>query len=349
MTLTGIDDPRRGRHHRRPRPRSMASGCRGPRLGGLPRHPVRRSTRRRPPLRRPRASPPVGRRARRDRVRSDAPARRPPAITLIPEPSLPGESTLNVNVFTPAPATDAGLPVLVYIHGGGLPRGLAGEPVVRRAALQPRRRRHRLDLLPPRLRRLRLDRGCPAQPRRARLAARARVGARQHRGLRRRPRPGHDRRAVGGRRCRADAARHARGAAPVPAGVLHLGAPADVALDRAERSAAGSPSSRGVEPTRAGLSTLGEERVLELQKQVAEPAGRRPLAHAARFIDDGLPSARWSTASSSRPTLDAIAGGRRRRQAARARHDRRRVLDGHSTAEGKLRWVPPDSSSGGSA
>ncbi|AIY00103.1 putative carboxylesterase [Arthrobacter sp. PAMC 25486] len=33
--------------------------------------------------------------------------------TLIPEPSVAGPSTLNVNVFTPSPGEDAGLPVLV--------------------------------------------------------------------------------------------------------------------------------------------------------------------------------------------------------------------------------------------
>ena len=47
-------------------------------------------------------------------------------ITLIPEPSIPGEATLNVNVFTPAPGdADAALPVLVWIHGGGF---IAGSP-----------------------------------------------------------------------------------------------------------------------------------------------------------------------------------------------------------------------------
>ena len=43
-----------------------------------------------------------------------------PGVTLIPEPSVPGTSTLNVNVFTPAPtapASGTGLPVLVWIHG----------------------------------------------------------------------------------------------------------------------------------------------------------------------------------------------------------------------------------------
>lgn len=54
-----------------------------------------------------------------------------PGVTLIPEPSVPGESTLNVNVFTPSPeaaAPGAGLPVLVWIHGGGYFAGSPASP-----------------------------------------------------------------------------------------------------------------------------------------------------------------------------------------------------------------------------
>jgi len=59
-----------------------------------------------------------------------------PGVTLIPEPSVPGESTLNVNVYTPAvpeglegpAATGGGLPVLVYIHGGGYVAGSPASP-----------------------------------------------------------------------------------------------------------------------------------------------------------------------------------------------------------------------------
>lgn len=47
--------------------------------------------------------------------------------TLIPEPSVEGDSTLNVNVFTPDPDA-AGLPVLVWIHGGGFTTGSPASP-----------------------------------------------------------------------------------------------------------------------------------------------------------------------------------------------------------------------------
>lgn len=50
-------------------------------------------------------------------------------ITLIPEPSIAGSSTLNVDVFTPQPEdTAAKLPVLVYIHGGGYVAGSPASP-----------------------------------------------------------------------------------------------------------------------------------------------------------------------------------------------------------------------------
>ena len=68
----------------------------------------------------------------RDALEFGATAQRgDPGVTLIPEPSIPGESTLNVNVFTPsptAPGDGGGLPVLVWIHGGGYFAGSPASP-----------------------------------------------------------------------------------------------------------------------------------------------------------------------------------------------------------------------------
>ncbi|WCM55452.1 carboxylesterase/lipase family protein [Microbacterium sp. EF45047] len=55
------------------------------------------------------------------------PQRREEPNALIPEPSIPGAETLNLNVFTPA-ADDGGRPVLVWIHGGGFSAGSAASP-----------------------------------------------------------------------------------------------------------------------------------------------------------------------------------------------------------------------------
>jgi para-nitrobenzyl esterase len=53
-------------------------------------------------------------------------------ITTIPEPSIPGEDILNLNVFTPRPHAATGsevpLPVLVYLHGGAYVAGSPASP-----------------------------------------------------------------------------------------------------------------------------------------------------------------------------------------------------------------------------
>ena len=66
----------------------------------------------------------------RDALEFGATAQRgDPGVTLIPEPSVPGDATLNVNVFTPVPGqADAALPVLVWIHGGGYFAGSPASP-----------------------------------------------------------------------------------------------------------------------------------------------------------------------------------------------------------------------------
>ncbi|AYF74260.1 carboxylesterase/lipase family protein [Nocardia yunnanensis] len=49
-------------------------------------------------------------------------------VTAIPEPSIPGDDILTVNVFTPTPDKNAKLPVLVWIHGGGFVAGSPASP-----------------------------------------------------------------------------------------------------------------------------------------------------------------------------------------------------------------------------
>jgi para-nitrobenzyl esterase len=51
------------------------------------------------------------------------PYRKGGTATLIPEAAVPGDATLNLDVFTPDPGPDARLPVLVWIHGGGFTAG----------------------------------------------------------------------------------------------------------------------------------------------------------------------------------------------------------------------------------
>jgi para-nitrobenzyl esterase len=48
-------------------------------------------------------------------------------VTVIPEPLIPGDNELNLNVFTPDLGA-AGLPVLVWIHGGGFAAGASSSP-----------------------------------------------------------------------------------------------------------------------------------------------------------------------------------------------------------------------------
>jgi len=50
-----------------------------------------------------------------------------PIDLLLPEPSVPGEDLLNLNVWTPDPSA-AGLPVLVWIHGGAFVNGSGAVP-----------------------------------------------------------------------------------------------------------------------------------------------------------------------------------------------------------------------------
>lgn len=54
----------------------------------------------------------------------------PPLDRLLPDPAVPGEEWLNLNVWTPSlPPEAVGLPVLVWIHGGSLLHGSSAVPV----------------------------------------------------------------------------------------------------------------------------------------------------------------------------------------------------------------------------
>ncbi|MGY1623261.1 carboxylesterase/lipase family protein [Geodermatophilus sp. SYSU D00965] len=50
-----------------------------------------------------------------------------PVDVLLPEPVVPGDDVLNLNVWTPDPSAD-GLPVLVWIHGGAFVNGSGAVP-----------------------------------------------------------------------------------------------------------------------------------------------------------------------------------------------------------------------------
>ncbi|WP_062518948.1 carboxylesterase/lipase family protein [Demequina silvatica] len=57
------------------------------------------------------------------------PQRRSPwPDSYVPEPTVPGEDTLTLDVGTPDPSPDAGLPVLVYVHGGAFVAGSHASP-----------------------------------------------------------------------------------------------------------------------------------------------------------------------------------------------------------------------------
>ncbi|MFC8508010.1 carboxylesterase/lipase family protein [Streptomyces sp. NPDC057411] len=47
----------------------------------------------------------------------------PPFDTLIPDDTTRGEECLNLNIWTPAPGPDGGLPVMVWLHGGAFTNG----------------------------------------------------------------------------------------------------------------------------------------------------------------------------------------------------------------------------------
>ena len=96
-------------------------------IASLPRRPLRRAACRRGPLRTAETTPALGGDPGRRRVRRHRAPQATQEFALIPEPVVAGDDYLNLNVFTPDPGS-AGLPVLVWIHGGGFFSGCSANP-----------------------------------------------------------------------------------------------------------------------------------------------------------------------------------------------------------------------------
>ena len=275
-----------------------------------------------------------------------------PGVTLIPEPSVEGESTLNVNVFTPAlrraqgpsegqgpgeASADAGLPVLVWIHGGGY---FAGSPA---SPWYDGRNFNRDGVVTVSISyRLGFDgfgwiEDAPSN-RGVRDWLLALEWVQQNIA------------AFGGDPSRVTIAGQSAGGGAVLTllgmekaqhlfhGVYAIsGALADVSAERAETFGRELAAAAGVEPTVAGFSSLSEDRVLALQKKATQ-LGPSSLGS---IVDEGLPLG---------PTIDGDLLPRSTRDALRSGvgADKPLVLGAtddeftmvFSSAERALRWVP---------
>ena len=283
-----------------------------------------------------------------------------PGVTLIPEPSVDGESTLNVNVFTPAlrpssrsgtPAQgprgegqgaggegpDAGLPVLVWIHGGGYFAGSPASPWYDGRAF------NRDGVVTVSISyRLGFDgfgwiEDAPSN-RGVRDWLLALEWVQQNIA------------AFGGDPTRVTIAGQSAGGGAVLTllgteqaqqlfhGVYAIsGALADVAPARAESFGRGLAAAAGVEPTVAGFSSVDEDRLLALQKKATQLGP----SSIGSVVDEGLPLG---------PTIDGelLARSTRASLAAGVGADKPLVLGAtddeftmaFSGAEKTLRWVP---------
>ena len=211
-------------------------------------------------------------------------------ITLIPEPSVLGDATLNVNVFAPVDATpDAALPVFVWIHGGGF---VSGSPASRWYDGDAFARDGVVTVVLSY--RLGFDGfgwidGAPSnRGLRDQIAAlewvRDEIGA------------------FGGDPARVTVAGQSAGGGSV---LAPLASPAAsglfaraMALSPAVGAVSGAAARRfagrladlaGVRPDREGFATLPEERLLALQRLAQKPERRARLTGLTALLDDGLP------------------------------------------------------------
>jgi para-nitrobenzyl esterase len=261
-------------------------------------------------------------------------------ITLIPEPAIPGDSTLNVDVFTPDVAGTS--PVLVYIHGGGYTAGSPASPWYDGTAFA------RDGIVTVNVSyRLGFDGfGWIADAPSNRALhdwLLALEWVRDHIA------------AFGGDPARVTIAGQSAGASavltllamPAARGLFRaayaMSAPdAAVAADRAEALGRRLAALGGVEPTRAGFGALDELRIRELQEKAAVTDGADPAATAAELLGDGLA---WAPVVDGellpeRP-IDALRAGASADVPlviGAADDEFSMILDG---AAGKLRWIPP--------
>ncbi|WP_374315044.1 carboxylesterase/lipase family protein [Microbacterium sp.] len=247
----------------------------------------------------------------RDALEYGATAQRgDPGVTLIPEPSIPGDATLNVNVFTPSPGTDAALPVVVWIHGGGYIGGSPASPwydgrAFNRDGVVTVTVSYRLGFdgfghIP----------GAPSN-RGVRDWLAALEWVRDNIA------------AFGGDPTRVTIAGQSAGGGAVltllgmPA-AQHLfqsawalsSALADVSPERARTMSAKLANLAGVAPTRDGFASVAEETLTSLQEKAAAPDGRDPLAGVMVLLQEGLS---WGPAVDgdliTQPTIASLASG----------------------------------------
>lgn len=262
-------------------------------------------------------------------------------ITLIPEPSVAGESTLNVDVFTPTVDAASALPVLVYIHGGGFVSGSPASPWYDGAAFA----RDGVVTVTVSYR-LGFEgfgwiEGAPAN--RGVLDwllalewVRANIAS------------------FGGDPSRVTIAGQSAGGGAVLtllgmpaaqhlfAGVYCMsGAIADIPRERAEQFAARLAAAAGVEPTLAGFSSLSQDRLSELQQSVTRPADDGRVDVKATLDDPIRLGPVVDGTVLTRPTIDSIRDG--------VGADRALVLGAtddefsmaFATAKRRLRFIPP--------
>lgn len=267
-----------------------------------------------------------------------------PGVTLIPEPSVPGDSTLNVNVFTPSPAPAApgsGLPVLVWIHGGGFIGGSPASPwydgrAFNRDGVVTVTMSYRLGfdgfgwIADAPANRGVLDWLCALEWVRDHVAA------------------------FGGDPGRVTIAGQSAGGGavltllgmPRAQGLFHRvwavsPATPDVPAARAEAVGRRLAALGGVEPTRAGLGTLPESRVLELQEVAPNPDDEGGAGGLRSMIEDGLP---WGPVVDGslvpRPTRESFAAGVGREVPLVLGATDDEFSMAFRDAAAKLRWVP---------